>query len=455
MAKIMTLDELRDALTGAKNAMEETEAAIQAAGGSASEETVTDLEQRFDTEIEDVKRLSAAVERQERMADAYKAIPRPEQDPTPEPRVRVGAEPFTYRRWNEYRTGQEVPMFFRDILLATKDGDPGAQTRLQRHTREMEVESRAVSSGTGTGGGFVPPQYLQSEWAALARAGRPFADAVRSIPLPSYGVAFNIPRVTTGSTVAVQAGEAGAVADTSIADTELALTMTTIAGKTDLSRQAFERSQPGLDEIIGMDLAADYARLVDAQCVNGTGANNQTGILQASGTNSVTFTSPVTVAGFYPKLSDAIQRIHTARYMAPNLVVMHPRRWAWLLSALDSQGRPLIVPSAQVPTNAMAEFSRVAPQALVGSIQGLPVMVDANIPTLNGASTTEDAVFVTRTDDNLLMESGTPTVKVYEEIVSGNLQVRIQVYGYICYTALRYAAAHSKITGAGLVAPTF
>ena len=156
-----------------------------------------------------------------------------------------------------------------------------------------------------------------------------------------------------------------------------------------------------------------------------------------------------------PKLSDAIQRIHTARYMAPNLVVMHPRRWAWLLAALDSQGRPLIVPSAQVPTNAMAEFSRVAPQALVGSIQGIPVMVDANIPTLNGASTTEDAVFVTRTDDNLLMESGTPTVKVYEEIVSGNLQVRIQVYGYIVYTALRYAAAHSKITGAGLVAPTF
>jgi HK97 family phage major capsid protein len=453
MPKIMTLDELRDALTGAKNSMEETEAAIQAAGGSASEETVTDLEERFDAEIADVQRLSAAVERQERMADAYKAIPRPEQD-APESRVRVGSEPFTYRRWEEYRNGQDIPMFFRDILLATREGDPAAQTRLQRHSREMEVENRAVSSGTGTGGGFVPPQYLQSEWAALARAGRPFADAVRSIPLPSYGVAFNIPRVTTGSTVAVQAGEAGAVADTSIADTELALTLTTIAGKTDLSRQAFERSQPGLDEIIGMDLAADYARLVDAQCVNGTGANNQTGILQASGTNSVTL-STATVAAFYPKLSDAIQRIHTLRYMAPNLIVMHPRRWAWLLAAVDSSGRPLVVPNAQVPMNALAEFGRVAPQALVGSMQGLPVMVDANIPTLNGASTTEDAVFVTRTDDNLLMESGTPTVKVYEEIVSGNLQVRIQVYGYIVYTALRYAAAHSKITGAGLVAPTF
>jgi hypothetical protein len=31
--------------------------------------------------------------------------------------------------------------------------------------------------------------------------------------------------------------------------------------------------------------------------------------------------------------------------MGPDLIVMHPRRWAWIAAATDTTGRPLIVPT--------------------------------------------------------------------------------------------------------------
>jgi hypothetical protein len=96
----------------------------------------------------------------------------------------------------------------------------------------------------------------------------------------------------------------------------------------------------------------------------------------------------------------------------------------------------------------------VAPEAIVGGIQGLPVLVDGNIPSTLGASTDEDRILVLRTQDLLLFESS-PRVRVLQEVLSGTLQVRVQIYSYIAFSAERYPTAVSIISGTGLKPPSF
>lgn len=106
--------------------------------------------------------------------------------------------------------------------------------------------------------------------------------------------------MTTGSTTALQSSEAGAVQDSSPVTDYLSLSVNTVAGKIDLSRQLFDRSNPSVDTVLAQDLAADDAMQLDTQLF--TQATN--GVTVLSGTNAITFTtgSP-TVALLYPKVA--------------------------------------------------------------------------------------------------------------------------------------------------------
>ena len=451
---VQTLEELQEALSEASLRAEETDAAMQNLAPDVEDGVIEELEVRFESQTAEVAKIAAAIQRKEKMNRAL-AEARPN-TPT-EPRkygeaVRTN-EPLTYRRASEGGSYS----FFSDLYQA-RQGEPAAQARLARHSREMQVlgvggEERAITSSSG-GPGLVVPLYFVDQIALFARAGRPFADALGPRPLPDTGVSFLIPRVTTGSTAAVQS-EGNAVNDSSAVTDDITLALNTVAGKMDLSRQLAERSNPAADEIIAQDLAADYAKQLDTQLL--TQATN--GVLNLSGTNGVTFTtgSP-TVALAYPKIADAIRQVHVNRFMPPNLVVMGPTRWAWFLAALDTQSRPLIVPNADQAIqsfNPVGAQNRVVPQGLVGTIQGLPILVDPNIPVNLGASTNEDRIIVTRTDDQVLYESGSPTVRVYEEVLSGNLQIRVLAYGYFAFSFARFPKSNSVISGTGLVQPTF
>jgi len=89
------------------------------------------------------------------------------------------------------------------------------------------------------------------------------------------------------------------------------------------------------------------------------------------------------------------------------------------------------------------------------TMQGLPVFLDANIPTNLGAGTNEDRIIVARFSDDLLFEDTAPTVGVFDDVLSGTLQVRIACWGYFAFTFARYAKANSIISGTGLITPTF
>ena len=61
------------------------------------------------------------------------------------------------------------------------------------------------------------------------------------LPLPSQGMTVNISRITTATSVALQASENTAVSNTDIDDTILTENVQTAAGQQTLSRQALDR----------------------------------------------------------------------------------------------------------------------------------------------------------------------------------------------------------------------
>ncbi len=349
--------------------------------------------------------------------------------------------------------------YLKDLALAQTQGDFEARERLNRHAEEVRVEPeyqefRDLNRADGSGGHFVPPAFLMGQWIELARAGRPTANLFNTLPLPPGTDSINIPRVLTGTATAIQPADNDPVQEVDLTDASLSIPVRTIAGQQDIAIQLLDQSPVNFDEIVFRDLLADYALKTNLQVLNGTGTAGQvTGLRNQAGATAVTLTG-TSVGALYGAVANATQQVYAARFASPSAIVMHPRRWAWLVAQVDASNRPLVVPVAQGPSNALATFGGVVQQQVVGTMQGLPVVTDPSIPTNLGTGANEDMVLVLRADDVVLYESGIRT-RVLQETLSGTLTVRLQVYGYLAFSAGRYASSLARITGAGLVAPTF
>jgi HK97 family phage major capsid protein len=229
---------------------------------------------------------------------------------------RVGMEERTYRP-DDQRTGR--PSFFRDLAMGQCFRDPAAGDRLDRHVRETEVDGlggpqqRAI--GTGAVSGLVPPAYLTEQFAALARAGRPVANAMQPMPLPDTGMTVNISRITTGTSAASQASQNAAVSETNAADTLLSPPVVTIAGQQTVSRQAVERGEL-VEEVLTADLANAHNSELDRQVINGSGASGQhLGILGTGSIIGVTYTDATpTAQELWPKMVDAVRQVAAQRF---------------------------------------------------------------------------------------------------------------------------------------------
>jgi HK97 family phage major capsid protein len=355
----------------------------------------------------------------------------------------VKSEPRTYSE----RSGDS---FVRDAYNAQFNGDFGAKERLARHMKEEAVERRDVTSANFSG--LVVPQFLTELAAPFARAGRPFMDVSRRHQLPDAGLTISLSKVTTGSATAVQT-EGATVQETNMDDTKLDISVLTIAGQQNVSRQAIERGT-NIDSLVMADLVSAYHTNLDATYVT-TGSASLTNTIS----QVITFTdaSP-TVAELYPKILDGVQRIQTNFFGGPNFILMHPRRLAFILAAVDGQSRPLALPIGNGPQNAFAVGAGSVVYGNSGySIAGLPVITDANVITTNGAGTNEDVIIIGSTQESHLWEDGAgePMMLRFEEPKSAELEVKMVVYGYSAYTANRYPNAFALIGGTGLVTPTF
>jgi HK97 family phage major capsid protein len=339
--------------------------------------------------------------------------------------------------------------FIADAYAAQFSGDFSAKERLSRHMNEERIERRDVTSAAFAG--LIVPQFLTELAAPFARAGRPFLEIARKHQLPDSGLVISISKVTTGSATAVQT-EGSAVQETNMDDTKLDVSVVTVAGQQNVSRQAIERGT-NIDSLVMADLVSAYHTNLDSLFVT-TSATSLTNVI----TQVVTYTdaSP-TVKELYPKLLDAIQRVQTNYFQTPNFILMHPRRLAFILAAVDSTDRPLAVPTPY-GFNPIATGSGAAQYAQSGyAIAGIPVVTDANVITTNGAGANEDVIIVGNSQEAHLFEqgSGEPMMLRFEQPKGSELDVQMIVYGYSAFTANRYPNAFALVGGTGLVTPTF
>ena len=430
-----SLIEKRDA------ALAKAEAIVEAAQAEARELT-PEQDAEIAASLDEVRSLDEQIathsELEKRSAEAAELRKENKFDSVVAPAV-VKSEARTYSPNSE-------ASFVADAYAAQFNNDFAAKDRLARHMNEEKIERRDVTSANFAG--LVVPQFLTDLAAPFARAGRPTADIARKHQLPDAGLVISISKVTTGSSVAEQT-EGAAVSETNMDDTKLDISVKTFAGQQNVSRQALERGT-GIDSLVMADLVSAYHTSLDAAVVAEA---------YGSAGTQVTYTdaSP-TVAELYPKILDAVQQIQTSFFGGPNVLVMHPRRLAYILAAVDSTNRPLAVPTAQGPQNAFAAGSGSVVYGNSGyTIAGLPVVTDANVPTNIGVGTNEDVILVGNTQELHLWEQGAgePMMLRFEQPKGAELDVQMIVYGYAAFTANRYPKAWAYLTGTGLVTPTF
>lgn len=444
----MDLKEKREAVKTAFRAMEVAHEAIEKADESADADA---LKASFDEARSAHAAAKARLADAELLEEARSGLPVEPVADTPvveDPAaadVKVTRSELTYEKYGRNS-------MLTDVRNA-KSGDRAAQERLDRHHHEMEVEGRTNPNQTaGQGGEFIPPLWL-TEYVKLPRSGRPVADSLNKHPLPSGTNSISLPKVATGATVAVQT-DAGSVSSTDITTTSITAAVQTIAGQQDVSQQLLDMSVPGIDAVIFDDLVRAHDTKTESLVLNGT-VTNAKGISQVSSIGSVTWTQTTpTVATMYSKVVGATATVQTGIYRSPDVIAMTPQRWAFVLAASDTAGRPLVVPVGSPGFNAVGLQNRVAAESIVGSLAGIPVVISNSIVQTNGAGTNQDEIYVFSSQDIHLYESA-PVLRTFEEVLSGTLQVRFQLYNYYAIAAGRLPAAIAKVSGSGLVAPSF
>lgn len=447
------IDEIRGACVDAQRDPSEDEAAEVVRLNDRVSDIDAEVErtQAQITEYEDELRRDEAADRLQREVHPTGA-------PAPGTGQRIEVnERRTYSRESD-RNGQQ---FLRDVAAQFVFGAAAsdANNRLVSHMSEERAErgdqldamaTRAV--GTAAFSGLVIPQYLTELYAPKARAGRPFADAVRHHDLPETGMTVYIGKITTGTTTDVQASENTTVNETDIDDTLMSIPVQTAAGSQTISRQGLERGV-GVEDTTMEDLFSAYATDLDNKLLN----QSTTGLTNVATSVAYTDASP-TAPELYPKLLAAPAAIEAALlnlYQGDAFAVMHSRRWYWLQSQLTSQwpmfgqpGVPAQLGGVNYGESYGSGFRGVLPA-------GSPVVVDNNIGTGFGAGTNEDEIyFVSKNEAHLWEDPSAPMLIRAEQSQVKKLAVDFVAYGYFAYTFTRLAHAQ-KIAGTGLVTPTF
>ncbi len=365
--------------------------------------------------------------------------------------ARVGQEERTYHP-GSCRKGAE---FLRDVIAARYGNSVEAQARLTSHMREERVErgqdlERAV--GTGAFAGLTVPQYLTELYAPAVAARRPFADAMTKLDLPQQGMTVNISRITTPSSVALQANENDAVSETNMDDTLLTENIQTAAGRQTISRQAVERGT-GIEEVTMRDLQRRYATNIDATVIT----QATTGLAAVSTGTTYDDTSPSGVE-LYPKLLAAMAGSEAALLgeATPDLAVMHSRRWYWLQKEMTATW-PLFGQPGIGNQNAGVNFAQRYGAGFRGLLpNGTAVIVDNNVAINLGAGTNQDEIYIVPSEESYLWEDpDAPQFIRTEEAKAENLGIVLVLYGYFAYTMRRYTNSHQKISGTGLQTPSF
>ena len=339
---------------------QEMQAANDAKAAAERDLEVKNLRATMETLEASVKEMSA---RRTERKHTYDVAARPA----------ANEEPFSYKVWK-----------------AKKVQDPTAMAEM------AEYRAKALAEGGATTGGYlVPPYYLQ-QLVELRRATAPLRNFVTTVPGIKTNLVY-IPQQLGVSTVAWVAENAAKPSTDEVLG-QIAINIFTLAGIAKVSNQLLEDSAPAVDAIVRQDLGRGLGIEEDRAMLNGSGTGQPTGILNTAGVTTTPTSAPtgaanVQAAAIFTDIIAAVGRMQVSYYGNPDLIAMHPRTWAKLLSAQDSSGRFLGLGTV-VGSQTFGEVGMTSPTPSSGmtmaSLFGYPVLIDANIPinltTANGTN---------------------------------------------------------------------
>lgn len=285
------------------------------------------------------------------------------------------AAPIEARVTNEPRvyTAEGRFSYFRDLAAANlRFADPNfvaeAEARLTRHSEEIAVdyrsgneyvrrtvnevtrtdlpggsESRSLSTGATSGGAFVTPQYLIDKWVTYRSPDRTFVNQCTIMPLPTYGITFNIPSFTNYGAAAQQNTENTGINQTNPSGADLSVTLGTFSGAVPVSQQLLDQGgfqgQGGSFDVIVIQQSQDqlYAAVdtyFQQQALSGA---------QAVTNNS----GPLTIAKFYTDFGTARNLLtDTAGVRLPGTHIFTSSDFfAWATSQVAASSGDLFFPS--------------------------------------------------------------------------------------------------------------
>ena len=292
----------------------------------------------------------------------------------------------------------------RAALPSSRD-HRGAVERLDRYTKELAVETnlgsaegkralrtasthsrgedrqrfleetRALTSGTSSGGAFVTPQYLVDQWAEYRTYGPAFLNQTTSVHDVGYGMQLNIPSFTASVNVA-QLTEVSTVPNTSPTGAYITSNIVSMGGEVDVSQILLDQSGPiGIDSVLHEQLTTELNTTLDVYAIN-----------QAlSGAGSVTSASVFSGANFWGDIGEAAANVQTDVGVAlpATHAFMPPTFFSWLIAQTDSNGRPFLLSQ---PYHTMAPVSSgvdgIVPIGWTGNtlLGSTTVFTDNNIP---------------------------------------------------------------------------
>lgn len=272
---------------------------------------------------------------------------------------------------------------------------------------ESARQTILATDDTTTNTGLTLAPHL-NEFITSTIGVRPSVDAISRGVLPTSGMSFTIPKLTTAPTIDSNSTEGEALGGTEMASGYITVDVKKAAGLQTISWELLDRSQPVFYDELIRELNNAYAKATDeatftAFVTSGT-AGTAVATADADGLQSFIAT-------------EAAAAYAATGGFATNLV-SNSSWWSVLLAAQDSSKRPIYAAANPVNNSGIA-----SPTAVVGSVLGTNYYVDPFI----GAGTGDDSMFLINPSAITFYEAPKTTLRV-EALSNGRLQVA--VYGY-------------------------
>lgn len=317
----------------------------------------------------------------------------------------LGAErPTSHGPAVEYRSAGQ---YLIDMWASVERGDVGraANARLERFT----IETRAAAHQTTTDNPGVIPQIVLDPVINFVDRARPLVSVLGPKPIPG-GPTFYRPKVTQHTQVGAQSAEKAELPSRKMLITRNAVTITTYGGYVNVARQDIDWSAPQIMDLVIEDLAGEYATQTETALSAAVlaAADTISGVAYDTGTT--------TKDALYAMIWTAVGQVYAATKNNGTV---------FLAISADRLGLigPLLNPLSPVNPGVVTGFNAAGfGQGVVGSIGGIPVVVDA---TLAAAS-----MIVMSTSSVEVYDQRGGTLQVIEPSVLG---VQVAYFGYFAW----------------------